>query len=297
MGSDTRWIGWAALAVGIGAAAMSFAASSTRVGEGFAFGFGAFIAFFGLLAVLARNRTPDHWGLVVVGLAMFIVPFLGNGYNPDLGASWTCWVAGGLAMILGGIGWTRDKTPTEYGVNEVGVGEATRSALSLWIGRWALIVGLATVLLGIAVHATAAATAVTIGLGGLTVVIAVWSLLAVDPTHDFLTLAVTGFALFLSPWVAGFAGDDAAWTAWVAGAFATALGVAGYLRGERLDFARPSTTMPLSGITNDSADSRPARGIGPIDKRFGRKALDEPRRASHCAFSASAKAGRDRHGR
>ena len=235
--SDRPWIGWAALAAGIGAAATSFAASSTRVGEGFAFGFGAFIAFFGLLAVLARNRTPDYWGLVVVGLAMFIVPFLGNGYNADLGASWTCWVAGGLAVILGGIGWVGDKTPTEYGINEIGSGQAKRSAVSFWIGRVALVVGLATVLLGVAVHTTAVGTAVTIGLGGLTAVIAIWSLLAVDPTPDFLTLAVTGFALFLSPWVGGFAGDKAAWTAWVAGVFITALGIAGYLRGEHLDFA------------------------------------------------------------
>jgi len=167
-----------------------------------------------------------------------MVPFLGNGYNADLGASWTCWVAGGLAMILGGIGWVGDKkTPTEYGINEVGSGQAKRSALSFWIGRAALVVGLATVLLNIAALTTAAATAVTIGLGALTTVIAVWSLLAVDPTHDFLTLAVTGFALFLSPWVAGFAGDNAAWTAWVGGVLATALGVAGYLRGERLNFA------------------------------------------------------------
>lgn len=234
--SDTPWIGWAALAVGIGAAATSFAASSTRVGEGFAFGFGAFIALFGLLGVLARNRTPDHWGLVVVGLAMFIVPFLGNGYNPDLGASWTCWIAGGIATILGGIGWVGEKAPTEYGINEIGSRQTKRSALSFWIGRAALVVGLATVLLGIAAHTTVVGTALTIGLGGLTAVIAVWSLLAVDPTHDFLTLAVTGFALFLSPWVGGFAGDNAAWTAWVAGAFATALGVAGYVRGERLSF-------------------------------------------------------------
>ena len=92
--SDRPWIGWAAVAVGVCAVVASFVASSTRVGEGFAFGFGAFIAFFGVLAVLAHNRTPDHWGLVVVGLAMFIVPFLGNGYKPDPGASWTCWVAG-----------------------------------------------------------------------------------------------------------------------------------------------------------------------------------------------------------
>jgi len=113
----------------------AFGASSTRVGEGFAFGFGAFIAFFGLLAVLARNRTPDHWGLVVVGLAMFMVPFLGNGYNADLGPSWTCWVAGGLAMILGGIGWVGDKTPTDHGVNEIGGGQAKRSGASGSAGR------------------------------------------------------------------------------------------------------------------------------------------------------------------
>lgn len=237
MTSKRPWIGWAAVAIGVGAAVAAFATSSTRAGEGFTFGFGAFIAFFGLLAVLARDRTPDHWGLVVVGLTMFIVPFLGNGYNPDLGASWTCWVAGGLAMILGGIGWVADKPPTGYGVNEIGSGQVRRSALSFWIGRAALVAGLATVLLGIAAQTTVAGTAVTIGLGGLTAVFAVWSLLAVDPTHDFLTLACTGFALFLAPWVGGFAGDGAAWTAWVSGALVTLLGVAGYRRGERLDFA------------------------------------------------------------
>lgn len=233
--SDRRWLGWAAGAVGVCAVVASFAASSTQVGEGFAFGFAAFITFFGVLAVLARDRRADYWGLVVVGLAMFIVPFLGNGYAADLGASWTCWVAGALAMILGGIGWARGRTPTEYGVNLLGSGQAKRGALSFWIGRAALIVGFASVLLGIATQKTAVGTAVMIGLGGLTAVIAVWSLLAADPTHDFLTLAVTGLALFLSPWVGGFAGDNAV-SAWVTGALTTALGVAGYLRGERLDF-------------------------------------------------------------
>ena len=72
-----------------------------------------------------------------------------------------------------------------------------------------------------------------IGLGGLIAMIAVWSLLAVDPAYDFLTLAITGFALLLSPWVGGFVGDNTAVTAWVAGALAMVLGVAGYRRGER----------------------------------------------------------------
>ena len=77
-----------------------------------------------------------------------------------------------------------------------------------------------------------------VGLGGFTAVIAVWSLLAADPTRDYYTLAVVGFALFLAPWLAAFADDAAAWAAWVPGLIATALGVAGYLRGESLDFAR-----------------------------------------------------------
>ncbi|OBF10314.1 hypothetical protein A5730_07215 [Mycobacterium sp. ACS4054] len=223
--------------MGVCAAVAAIAASSTRVGEGFAFGFGAFIAFFGVLAAFARERTPDHWGLLVAGLAMVVVPFLGNGYQADPGASWTCWVAGGIAMVLGAIGWLGDRTPTEYGVNEVGTGQAERSVMSFWIGRVALGVALAAVLLGIAARTTPAGTAVTIGLGVLAAVFAAWSLLAVDPTHDFLTLACAGFALFLAPWVAGFADGNAAWTAWVAGALITALGAIGYWRGERLGFA------------------------------------------------------------
>ncbi|MCV7132429.1 SPW repeat protein [Mycobacterium hodleri] len=235
--SRGTWICWAAAAVGVCAVVAAFAASSTRVGEGFAFGFGAFIVFFGVLSVFAHTRAPDYWGLVVVGLAMFIVPFLGNGYAYDLGASWTCWVAGALAMILGGVGWTQEKAHTGDRINEIGDNQGLRSAWSFWIGRTALFVGLVTVLMGVALHSTAAGTAVTVGFGAMMAVIAVWSLLAVDPTHDFLTLAVVGLALFLSPWVGGFADSGSAWTAWVSGALTTALGVAGYLRGERLDFA------------------------------------------------------------
>ncbi|MGE2689023.1 hypothetical protein [Mycolicibacterium pulveris] len=90
---------------------------------------------------------------------------------------------------------------------------------------------------GVAAPAPAAPVAVVIGLGGLTVVVAVWSLLAIDPTRDFLTMAVTGLALFSSPWVVDSVGDMIGWTAWVAGAVIAAIGVAGYVRGERLDFA------------------------------------------------------------
>jgi hypothetical protein len=237
--SGRWWVGWAALAVGIGAVVASMASSSTRVGEGLTSGFGAFIIFFGLLSLLVRNRTPDHWGLFVVGLAMFILPWLGGGFAPDRGAAWTAWVAGFLAMALGAAGWLSDRPPTETGINENATPRTERSALAGWISRAAFVVAIVTIVLGATVvHSSPVGVAVTVGLGGMTVVIAVWSMLAVDPTRDYLTLAVLGFALFLGPWVGGFAGNGAAWTAWASGGIVTVLGVAGYLRGESLDFTR-----------------------------------------------------------
>ena len=65
-----------------------------------------------------------------------------------------------------------------------------------------------------------------------------WSLLASDPTGDHLKIATTGLALFIAPWVAGFAADRGAWAAWVTGFIVTALGVAGYVRDESLDYTR-----------------------------------------------------------
>ena len=43
-----------------------------------------------------------------------------------------------------------------------------------------------------------------------------------------------GLAMFLLPWVGGFAWDAAAWTTWVSGVLVTALGVAGGSR-QRLE--------------------------------------------------------------
>lgn len=236
MTSEKPWMGWAAVAVGAGAIVAAFAAASTALGQSLAVGFGAFVVFFGILAVLARDRRPDYWGLVVAGVAMSIVPFLGSGYSTDLAAALTCWVAGIVAAVLGGIGWVKSKMAAD-GAATTSDGAGARSDLSYWIGWAALAAGVATIGLGVALAETAVATGVATGLGGFVAVLAVWSLLAVDPTLDFLMLGVVGLGLFMSPWIGGFAGDRAAAVAVVAGALATTLGVIGYLRGERLGFA------------------------------------------------------------
>jgi SPW repeat len=233
------WIGWIALITGSGAVVASITLTATPAGQGLTLGFAAFIAFFALLSLLARNQTPTHWGLFVAGFFLFLLPWLGAGFAPDPGAAWTAWVAGFLAMALGAFGWLNGRPPTVYGINENTSSQTRPSAVAHWISRAALFVGLGAVALGATVvQSSPAAVAVTVGLGGFTAVIALWSMLAADPTRDYFNLAVVGFALLLAPWPAGFAGQQAAWAAWVPGVTATALGVAGYLRGESLDFAR-----------------------------------------------------------
>jgi hypothetical protein len=233
------WIGSAALAAGIGAVVASITLTSTPAGQGLTLGFGAFIAFFALLSLLARNQTPTYWGLFVAGFVLFLLPWLGAGFTPDPAAAWTAGVVGFLAMALGAIGWLNSKPPTVYGINENTSSQTRPTAVARWISGAALVVGLGAVVLGgTVVQSSPVAVAVTVGLGGFTAVIAMWSMLAADPTRDYFTLAVVGFALFLAPWLAGFASDEAAWAAWVPGFTATTLGVAGYLRGESLDFAQ-----------------------------------------------------------
>lgn len=66
-------------------------------------------------------------------------------------------------------------------------------------------------------HSSAVGAGLTAGLGFLVAVFALWSMFAVDPTHDHWTLTIAGFALLVAPWVAGFVGDRAAWIAWTGG--------------------------------------------------------------------------------
>jgi hypothetical protein len=242
------WIGSAALIAGIGAVVSSITLTSTPAGQGLTLGFGAFVALFAVLSLLARNQTPSLWGLFVAGFVLFLLPWLGAGFVPDPAAAWTAWVVGFLAMALGAIGWLNGRPPTVYGIIENTSSQTKPSAVARCISSAALVVGLGAVVLGATVaQSSPAAVALTVGLGALTAVIAMWSMLAADPTRDYFTLAVVGFALFLAPWLAAFAGDETAWAAWIPGSIATALGVAGYLRGETLDFAQ---------TVNDDAHAR-----------------------------------------
>ncbi|SEH62401.1 SPW repeat-containing protein [Mycolicibacterium rutilum] len=230
------WTSWAALLVGIGAVIAAFTTTSTRLGYNLTVAFAAFVVFFAALSLLARKRTNGSWGLVTIGLAMAMVPFLVANFQPDPGAAWTGAVAGLLAMVLGAIGWMTGQPPTVTGISHWGSPDAPREKLETWLNRGGLVIGLVVVLLAVILPgASPAAVLVTAGLGVFLMVASVWAWLAADATRDYFMVATVGFALFLAPTAAGYGHEAAAWAAWIPGAIATALGVTGYLRGDARD--------------------------------------------------------------
>jgi len=76
------WIGWVAVGVGLAAIVTSLAGSTTSAGRGFAFGFGAFIIFFGLLGGAAAFGFT---GLVIGPIILVITGrLLETLHRPDL---------------------------------------------------------------------------------------------------------------------------------------------------------------------------------------------------------------------
>lgn len=99
-----------------------------------------------------------------------------------------------------------------------------------WIGRAALVAGIGAVVAAIMLAATPAEEGLTRGFAALLAFIALLSLVVRDQTTTLWGLFVAGFTLFLLPWLAGFAADPgSAWTAWVIGFLAMALGAVGWL--------------------------------------------------------------------
>ncbi|UGT62587.1 SPW repeat domain-containing protein [Nocardia asteroides] len=92
---------------------------------------------------------------------------------------------------------------------------------------------------------TAAGAALLLGIGSLIVIFALWSLVARDPTKDHWALSVAGFMLFSAPWVGGFAGDGAAWVAWLLGAAVTLAGGSVYVLDEDIELAQAQRVQQM----------------------------------------------------
>lgn len=113
------------------------------------------------------------------------------------------------------------------------------------VGWGTLVLGLVTASAPAWVTTDAAGTSLTLGLGALTAIYAMWSLLARNPTKDHWALSVVGFMLFLAPWVGGFAGDAASWVAWTAGVLIAMLAGRAYVSDEAENVAETARVDEL----------------------------------------------------
>ena len=125
---------------------------------------------------------------------------------------------------------TRTRADAESNLNGL-----ARSTSRYWVGSAALAAGIGAVVAPITLTSTPAGQGLTLGFGAFIAFFALLSLLARNQTPAYWGLFVSGFALSLLPWLgAGFNPDPAAaWTAWVAGFLAMALGAFGWLNSSR----------------------------------------------------------------
>lgn len=100
------------------------------------------------------------------------------------------------------------------------------------VGVVALALGVFTAITPAWAETTPVGTGATVGLGALTAMYALWSLIARDPTKDHWALSVVGLIMVMAPWLGMFAGDAAAWVSWIVGAAVMVLGGASYVRDE-----------------------------------------------------------------
>jgi SPW repeat-containing protein len=100
----TRLQDWGTLLVGLYAALSPIWVSTT--GEHGAFwaliGLGALLAVTALFSLALPGVVATEWLTVLFGVLLFIAPWALT-YTDRVGASWTSWVVGAVAAVLGGV--------------------------------------------------------------------------------------------------------------------------------------------------------------------------------------------------
>jgi hypothetical protein len=125
------------------------------------------------------------------------------------------------------------------------------------VGWTAITLGLVTAITPTWATTTPVGAGFTLGLGAMTVIYGVWSLIARDPTRDHWAVSVVGLVLGISPWVGLYAGDEAAWVAWIAGLALLALGGAAYVADEAVNVAETVRVKALASYQLQHPHSSP----------------------------------------
>ena len=92
-----KTVGWSAIAIGLGTAMTPVWADTTPAGAAVTLWLGAITVFYGSWSVVSRDPASNHSPLLVIGLSLAILPWLG-GFAGDA-AAWVSWIAG-LALLV-----------------------------------------------------------------------------------------------------------------------------------------------------------------------------------------------------
>ncbi|GGK90595.1 SPW repeat domain-containing protein [Nocardia jinanensis] len=134
-----------------------------------------------------------------------------------------------------------------------------------WLVGWgAMTLGLVTAATPAWADTSSAGASLTLGLGALTAIYAMWSLLARNPTKDHWALSVIGLMLFISPWVGGFAADGAGWVAWTTGLLLALLAGTAYVSDEAANVAETERVDELVTYRLRQLAQREVAGTGRI---------------------------------
>lgn len=97
-----RWQDWAALVIGVLTALSPIVVATNVAAIWTLIVFGVLIALAGLWSLAAPGSVASEYVHVVLGVLLFIAPWV-LGYAAFGGASWTSWIAGVLAVVVGAV--------------------------------------------------------------------------------------------------------------------------------------------------------------------------------------------------
>jgi hypothetical protein len=134
------------------------------------------------------------------------------------------------------------------------------------VGWTAITLGLVTAITPAWATTTPVGAGFTLGLGAMTVIHGVWSLIARDPSRDHWALSVVGLVLGISPWIGLYAGDGAAWVAWIAGLALLALAGTAYVADEAVNVAQ---TVRVNALATYQLQHPRPRSSAVVDRAGG----------------------------
>ncbi|WP_113717335.1 SPW repeat protein [Arthrobacter dokdonensis] len=94
-----RWQDYVAIIAGLYAALSTIWTTQQGSSMVLMIGFGVLLIIAGVWNLMSPGTPAVEWAQAVLGALLFISPWIG-GYSGRMGAAWTSWIAGGVALIV-----------------------------------------------------------------------------------------------------------------------------------------------------------------------------------------------------